>query len=110
MDEMQTLKAIHARVGKLLDEKPYVKGDYRLLDAIYLRKYHGVYLCRIINNDFVVLEFDEIRKLPSMETINRSFRLHQAKGKKPSLRTQEKRINREETIKEFVRGDADGRL
>ena len=100
--ELESIIKIHKRVEVLIEEKHYTRGDYRLLDAMYLSKYHSISYCRYKDGQFIPLTFEEIRQLPSFETINRSFRLHQAEGKRPLAKTQEKRRIRQYKLRRWL--------
>lgn len=103
-NQIKTFESIKAKVKELVDEKHYTRGDYRLLDAMYLTKYHAITLCRY-NHKFdkwLPISFGDIRLLPSFESVNRAFRLMQS-DHAPSLRVQEKRRIRQMRLRKYLK-------
>lgn len=91
----QPVKKIYEKVVLLCKEKPVSKGDYRLLTTYYYWKYHF--------RKFG-LPFDELRKLPSPESITRAFRKAVENGDiEPTEKMLLRREQREKTFRKKIK-------
>lgn len=96
--EMGILTKVYNNIMQLKTEKHCTAGDYRLLNALYLNDFYGMWYCRwdAVTGRWVAVSYEEIRGLPSSDTINRLFRFGEVKDKKvQSARVEEKRRGRQ---------------
>jgi hypothetical protein len=97
LEARQESSAIKKRVLALCRDYPSVKGDYRLLWYRYIQRFHGARLS-FKERSF----FDELRRMPSPETIGRRYRElceEGVEGVLPSEATQRKRRKRERVMR-----------
>lgn len=98
LEARQRSDVIKNRVLSLCEDYPSVKGDYRLLWYRYIQRFHGAKLS-FKGKSF----FEELRVMPSPETIGRRYRELAEEGVDvlPRAGTQLKRVKRCRVYRDF---------